>query len=112
VFMTRVRAGDLSEFPVGAQKSLEVGSDYVLVLHSPSGFWAIEDRCSHDDNELYGGEVEERGGAAPRIKCLRHGAWFDLSNGKALTLPAFKAVKSYQILIEETTVWVVEKVQS
>jgi 3-phenylpropionate/trans-cinnamate dioxygenase ferredoxin subunit len=110
--MARVLAGELSEFPVGAQKSLEFGDEYVLVLHSISGFWAIEDRCSHDDNELYGGEVEERDGSTPRIKCLRHGAWFDLGSGKALTLPAVKAVRSYQVLIEETKVWVEEKVQS
>jgi 3-phenylpropionate/trans-cinnamate dioxygenase ferredoxin component len=107
--MTRIAAGDLSEFPVGAQKSIEFSDDYVLVVHSLSGFWAIEDRCSHDDNELYGGEVTERGESAPSIKCMRHGAQFDLGSGKALTLPAFKAVKSYQILIEGTTVWVEAK---
>jgi 3-phenylpropionate/trans-cinnamate dioxygenase ferredoxin subunit len=110
--MTRVLAGELSEFPVGAQKSVEFGDEYVLVIHSISGFWAIEDRCSHDDNELLGGPVEERENAAPRIQCLRHGAWFDVGTGKALTLPAFKAVKSYQVLIDGTKVWVEEKVQS
>ena len=104
--MTRMMVGDVREFEVGTQKSLEFGSDYVLVLQSLSGFWAIEDRCSHDDNELLGGPVTERDGAAPSIKCLRHGATFDLGTGNALTLPAFKAVKSYRVILEGSEVWV------
>ena len=99
-------AGEVSEVELGTQKSLEFGSDYVLVLRSLSGFWAIEDRCSHDDNELLGGPVAERDGAAPSIKCLRHGAMFDLGTGNALTLPAFKAVKSYRVILESDEVWV------
>ena len=102
-------AGDVSEYEVGTQKSLEFGSDYLLVLRSLSGFWAIEDRCSHDDNELLGGPVTERGEGSPSIKCLRHGATFDLGTGKALTLPAFKAVKSYRVVLEGTRVWVESK---
>ncbi len=108
--MTRIMAGEVSEFEVGMQKSLEFGSDYVLVLRSLSGFWAIEDRCSHDDNELLGGPITEQGGAAPSIKCLRHGASFDLGTGKALSLPAFKAVKSYRVVLEGTQVWVESKI--
>ena len=103
-------AGELEEFPIGTQKSLEIGSDYVLVLHSISGFWAIEDRCSHDDNELLGGEVTEHEGAAPSIKCIRHGAQFNLENGKALCLPAVKAVKSYRAWLEGNQIWVEENV--
>ncbi len=102
-------AGHLNEFPIGAQKSLELGSEYVLVLRSISGFWAIEDRCSHDDNELLGGEITEHESAAPSIKCVRHGAQFNLETGKAQCLPAVKAVKSYRAWLEADQVWVEEK---
>jgi 3-phenylpropionate/trans-cinnamate dioxygenase ferredoxin component len=102
----KIQVGKLEEFPLYAQKSLEIDGDYVLVLRSISGFWAIEDRCSHDDNELSGGEVSERDGLAPSIKCLRHGARFDLGTGKALSLPAVKAVKSYRAWLEDDVVWV------
>jgi 3-phenylpropionate/trans-cinnamate dioxygenase ferredoxin component len=104
----KTQAGKFEEFPVHSQKSLEMGEEFVLVLRSISGFWAIEDRCSHDDNELLGGEVEEREGAAPSIKCLRHGAKFDLETGKALCLPAVKAVKRYRAWEEDGLVWVEE----
>jgi 3-phenylpropionate/trans-cinnamate dioxygenase ferredoxin component len=104
----KFQVGKLEEFPVHSQKSLELTGDFVLVLRSISGFWAIEDRCSHDDNELLGGEVSERDGLAPSIKCLRHGARFDLETGKALCLPAVKAVKSYRAWLEDDLVWVEE----
>ncbi len=99
-------AGTLEEFEIGTQKSLELGNDYVLVLRSISGFWAIEDRCSHDDNELLGGEITEHEGTSPSIKCIRHGAQFNLETGKALCLPAVKAVKSYRAWLEDNSVWV------
>ncbi len=107
--MNRVLAGGIEEFPQGAQKVIEVEDEFVLVLHSLSGFWAIEDRCSHDDNELMGGSVIEREGQSPSITCLRHGAKFDLGTGAALSLPAVKAVKSYSVLLEDGLVWVVPR---
>lgn len=105
----KTQVGRLEEFEIGTQKSLELGSDYVLVLRSISGFWAIEDRCSHDDNELLGGEMTEHEGAAPSIKCVRHGAQFNLETGKALCLPAVKAVKSYRAWLEDDLVWIEPK---
>lgn len=104
--MTRVLAGTLEEFPEGTQKSIEFDDDYVLVLRSPSGFWAIEDRCSHDDNELFGGPVTPREDGHWTIKCLRHGATFDLETGAALSMPAVRAVKSYRVTLEGDQVWV------
>jgi 3-phenylpropionate/trans-cinnamate dioxygenase ferredoxin component len=105
----KILAGKITEFPVGAQKSLEFGDDDVLVLHSLSGFWAVKDMCTHAEFALSGGEVEERAGLAPSIKCMWHGAKFDLETGKALNLPAVKAVKSYAVLLEGDEVWVEEK---
>ena len=98
--------GRLEDFEIGTQKPLELGTDYLIVIRSISGFWAIEDRCSHDDNELLGGQLEEHPNSAPSIKCVRHGAKFDLGTGQALCLPAVKAVKSYRAWLEDGQVWV------
>jgi 3-phenylpropionate/trans-cinnamate dioxygenase ferredoxin subunit len=107
--MTKVPVGDVSEFPVGAQKSIEFGEEYVLVIRSLSGFWAIEDRCSHDNNELLGGPVTEHENKSPSIKCLRHGAQFDLESGKTITIPPYKPIRTYTVLIENSTVYVTTK---
>jgi 3-phenylpropionate/trans-cinnamate dioxygenase ferredoxin component len=99
--MQKVFVGKVEEFEIGTQKIVELEDDYVLVIRSISGFWAIEDRCSHDDNELFGGEVTDN-----TIKCPRHGAKFDLETGKALCLPAVKAIKSFAVSLEPDGVYV------
>jgi 3-phenylpropionate/trans-cinnamate dioxygenase ferredoxin component len=86
--------GVLSDFPLNEQKIIDLEDEFVLVLRTESGFWAIEDRCSHDDNELFGGEV-----IGKEIKCPRHGARFDLESGQALCLPAVRAVRTYNVVV-------------
>jgi 3-phenylpropionate/trans-cinnamate dioxygenase ferredoxin component len=92
--------GTLSDFPLNEQKIIDLEDEYVLVLRTPSGFWAIEDRCSHDDNELFGGEV-----VGKEIKCPRHGARFDLESGQALCLPAVRAVRTYNVVVSDQDVF-------
>jgi 3-phenylpropionate/trans-cinnamate dioxygenase ferredoxin component len=92
--------GVLSDFPLNEQKIIDLEDEYVLVLRTPTGFWAIEDRCSHDDNELFGGEV-----VGKEIKCPRHGARFDLESGQALCLPAVRAVRTYNVVVSDQDVF-------
>jgi 3-phenylpropionate/trans-cinnamate dioxygenase ferredoxin component len=92
--------GTLSDFPLNEQKIIDLETEYVLVLRTESGFWAIEDRCSHDDNELFGGEV-----VGKEIKCPRHGARFDLESGQALCLPAVRAVRTYNVVVSDQDVF-------
>ena len=86
--------GTLSDYPLNEQKIIDLEDEFVLVLRTPTGFWAIEDRCSHDDTELFGGEV-----VGKEIKCPRHGARFDLESGQALCLPAVRAVRTYNVVV-------------
>jgi 3-phenylpropionate/trans-cinnamate dioxygenase ferredoxin subunit len=46
--------------------------------------------CSHDDGPLGDGELEHS-----EVICPRHGAHFDISNGKALSLPAVEDIPAY-----------------
>jgi 3-phenylpropionate/trans-cinnamate dioxygenase ferredoxin component len=92
--------GTLSNFPMNEQIIIDLEDEYVLVLRTPTGFWAIEDRCSHDDNELFGGEV-----VGKEIKCPRHGARFDLESGQALCLPAVRAVRTYNVVVNDQDVF-------
>jgi 3-phenylpropionate/trans-cinnamate dioxygenase ferredoxin component len=92
--------GVLSDFPLNEQKIIDLEDEFVLVLRTETGFWAIEDRCSHDDNELFGGEV-----IGKEIKCPRHGARFDLESGQALCLPAVRAVRTYNVVVSDQDVF-------
>ena len=59
-------------------------------------YYAIEDRCSHDDGPLCEGDFEEDSGI---VICPRHGANFDIRTGRPLTLPAFEPVSTYPVRV-------------
>ena len=49
--------------------------------------------------DLTGGCVEEG-----RVMCPRHGAWFDIRTGEALTPPAYEPVATFPVRIHDGTV--------
>lgn len=101
----KILVGNTKDFEIGTQKNIDFGDDYVLIIRSNSGFYAIEDCCSHDENELMGGEVIDN-----KIKCPRHGSWFDLNTGKPLNLPAFRPIKSYKVILENDEIYIEDKI--
>lgn len=67
----------------------------IAIFHLDDGFYAIEDRCSHEEAALSEGEIENG-----KVECPMHGALFDIKTGKNLSLPAVLPVKSYRVKIE------------
>ena len=66
----------------------------VLLCNVDGDIFAVEDVCTHDGGELHGGELD-----GCRIMCPRHGAFFDVTTGKALTLPAVSPLPTYPVTI-------------
>jgi len=64
-------------------------------------YYAIEDRCSHDDGPLCEGDWDPDEGVAI---CPRHGANFDIRTGEALTLPAVEPVATYSVRVVDGVV--------
>ena len=58
-------------------------------------FFAIEDVCTHDGEELTGGPIEDA-----EIVCPRHGARFCLRTGAALTAPAYEPVRTFPVRVQ------------
>jgi 3-phenylpropionate/trans-cinnamate dioxygenase ferredoxin subunit len=77
----------LQDFPQGSRRVLELDGVQVAVFHLESGFYAIEDVCTHDGGELASGELQGR-----EIVCPRHGARFDVTSGAVTAPPAYEAV--------------------
>ena len=89
-------AGRSSEIPEGEARVVEIDGKSVAICHvAGDGFFALENRCSHDDGPLGEGTLVD-----DRIECPRHGALFDVRNGDAKTLPAVRGVKSYQVRVD------------
>ena len=88
----------LGELPPGAKRLVEVGDLEIGVFNCDGKVYAIEDRCSHDDGPLVEGELDQ---SECTIECPRHGSLFDLRTGMPLTLPAYVAVETFSVHIED-----------
>ncbi|MPZ22860.1 MAG: Rieske 2Fe-2S domain-containing protein [Dehalococcoidia bacterium] len=77
------------------------GRGIALARLADGSFRAIDDLCTHDGGPLGEGEVIDG-----RIECPRHGAHFDLTTGRAVTLPAVVGVKAYEVRVEGDSVQV------
>ena len=87
----------LSELPPGERRLVEFDDLEVGVFNCGGTFYAIEDRCSHDDGPLAEGIFDE---GACTIECPRHGSLFDLKTGKPRTLPAYTPVDIFPVRVE------------
>lgn len=65
-----------AELPSGASKAFEIDGHPVLVGNSAGEFFAVQNRCTHQDAPLEGGRI--RNGM---IACPRHGVMFDVRTG-------------------------------
>ena len=54
-------------------------------------FHVVDDLCTHDDGPLGEGKLD---GCA--IVCPRHGARFDVTDGKVLSMPAAYPIRAYE----------------
>jgi 3-phenylpropionate/trans-cinnamate dioxygenase ferredoxin component len=88
----------LADLPAGEMRLIEADGRKIGVFHCADGdLQAIEDRCSHDDGPLAEGTFDA---STCTVECPRHGSLFDLTSGKPKTLPAYRPVETYDVLVE------------
>lgn len=90
-----VTVATVDEVKPGERIVVELGRRWVAIFNVDGQYYAVEDRCPHDDGPLADGEL--RGCV---IECPRHGATFDITNGKVLSPPALVDVPTYQVRVE------------
>jgi 3-phenylpropionate/trans-cinnamate dioxygenase ferredoxin subunit len=91
----------VSELPTGERKLVEWEDLEIGVFNCRGEYFAIEDRCSHDDGPLAEGEFDA---GTCTVECPRHGSLFDLRTGRPKTLPADQPVETFPVRVEEDTV--------
>ncbi len=89
-----VQVAPVDECPSGQRLFIEVDEQQIVIFNLAGNFYAIADVCTHDDGPLGEGEID-----GFQIICPRHGARFDLRNGKALTFPAVVDTVSYPVRV-------------
>jgi 3-phenylpropionate/trans-cinnamate dioxygenase ferredoxin component len=93
-----VDVAPVDELPPGSVKIVRAGQVAVGVYNLDGEYYAIEDRCSHDDGPLAEGDFDCDEGVAI---CPRHGANIDIRTGRALTLPAIESVRTFPVRVED-----------
>ena len=96
----------LDELQPGTVRIVPVDQFLSIGVYNCGGdLYALEDRCSHDDGPLCEGEFD----CDERVAtCPRHGARFDITTGRPLSLPAYLPVDTYPVRVREDGVVVVE----
>jgi 3-phenylpropionate/trans-cinnamate dioxygenase ferredoxin subunit len=84
-----------SELPEAGKTVVEVGDRIVALFHVSGTFWALDDICTHDGGTLAEGQLEDH-----TIACPRHGAKFDIRDGRALTMPATQPTVAHEVKVE------------
>jgi len=99
--MPTIEVGRVDELPENSVKIVTAGSITVGVYNLGGEFFALEDRCSHDDGPLCEGDFDPETGIAI---CPRHGANIDIRTGIPRTLPAVEPVATYPVRVEDGVV--------
>lgn len=98
---TKIPVCPAAELPPGAMRLVEHDGLKIGVFNCDGAYYAIEDRCSHDNGPLAEGELDA---AACTVECPRHGSLFDLASGRPKTLPAFQPVQTFPVGVEDDTI--------
>ncbi len=92
---------DRSELTPNTPKSFEVDQRFVVLVDLGAEVYCIEDMCTHDGGTLADGELDGQ-----CLVCPRHGAKFDVKNGKAMCMPATEDTPSHPVRLEGDKVFV------
>ena len=88
----------VEELQPGSVKIVRAGSLALGVYNLDGNYYAIEDRCSHDDGPLAEGDFDAEDAV---VVCPRHGSRFDIRTGRPLTLPAYEPVDTFPVVVED-----------
>ncbi len=94
--MTTHELFSLDELEPDSARRVEVEGREIAVVRIGDDVYAIGDTCSHAEVSLSEGWVEPDDCA---IECVAHGAMFDLETGEPLSLPATRAVPTYEVSV-------------
>jgi 3-phenylpropionate/trans-cinnamate dioxygenase ferredoxin subunit len=96
-----VRVASIAELSDPGKMLVEVDDRMIALFHVAGKFYAIDDVCTHDGGPLTEGQLE---GFA--IACPRHGAKFDIRDGRVLSMPATQPTVAHEVKVEGDDVFV------
>jgi 3-phenylpropionate/trans-cinnamate dioxygenase ferredoxin subunit len=92
----RYLIGTKEELPPGTRKVVDVNDHRILFISDESGYFALDEICSHEHHSLADGEFTNH-----MIECPQHGARFDIKTGAPRSLPAVKGIRVFPVVVED-----------
>jgi 3-phenylpropionate/trans-cinnamate dioxygenase ferredoxin component len=83
---------DETHFPVGSYQVFAWNGLSLLVFNIHGEFYALENRCTHEDQTLDGGDLD-----GEEIICPWHGAGFCVKTGLATRDPGYGCIKTFPV---------------
>lgn len=99
---TFVKATTVSDIPDGTMKTVVVQGKPLALSNVDGTFFAVDDICTHEHCSL----GTEGFLDSSTITCGCHGAMYDATTGKVLSLPATQDLRSYDVKVEGADVFV------
>ena len=96
-----VRVASAGECPPGRLLGVAAGSERIVIANVEGDFYALLDRCTHQDYPLSDGELD-----GTRLECIYHGAKFDVCTGRAVQLPAIRPVRTFPVEVRDGEIFV------
>jgi 3-phenylpropionate/trans-cinnamate dioxygenase ferredoxin subunit len=90
-----ITVAKVDDLPPGERLVAELGRHWVVIFNVDGEFYALEDTCTHEEFPLSEGTL-----TGHAIECAKHGACFDVRDGRVLAPPAFVPVKTYAVRAE------------
>lgn len=94
-------AGNVGDFEDEDIEQIKVGPLAIAVYRAEGNFYATQDLCTHERAYLSDGILIDC-----IVECPFHQGRFDVRSGKAMSAPAFVALKTYPLKIVDGKIYV------
>jgi len=88
-----------SEVPLGKAKLIEISGKMLAIFHTSSGWFALDDRCTHR-----GGPLSEGQCLNGVVTCPWHQARFELVSGNCLSSDSLPPLKTYPVRLNQDVI--------
>lgn len=100
--MAYQEVANLDDLEVGATLLVELSEPICLIRLDEQDVRAVHDTCSHQQQALHEGTVEDD----DTLVCAAHAARFDLATGESVGIPAVAPIPVYACRIDDGAVLV------